>query len=170
MSGDGRSAVGEAFMRAALDEARNALRKGDVPVGAVVVRDGAILGRGANRKTCDPTAHAEVQAIRSAAEALGHWNLGECDLYVTLEPCPMCAGACVNARVRTIVFGAWDPRAGAAGSLFDIPRDTRLNHRCRVRHGLLAEECAALLREYFSERRLKRRHASVKPTETGSSV
>ena len=140
-------------MNAALEEARSALLRGDVPVGAVVVRDGIVLGRGSNRKTCDPTAHAEIQAIRSAAEALGHWNLRGCDLYVTLEPCPMCAGACVNARVRTIVFGARDPRAGAAGSLFDIPRDTRLNHRCGVRHGLFAEACATLLREYFLRRR-----------------
>ncbi|WP_233572550.1 tRNA adenosine(34) deaminase TadA [Fretibacterium sp. OH1220_COT-178] len=143
----------EAFMRLALEEAREARLRGDVPVGAVVVRGDVVLGRGSNRKTCDPTAHAELQAIRSAAERLGHWNLGDCDLYVTLEPCPMCAGACVNARLRRIVFGARDPRAGAAGSLFDIPRDSRLNHRCRVRHGVLAEECAALLRDYFLRRR-----------------
>ncbi len=143
----------EAFMWLALEEAREARLRGDVPVGAVVVRGDVVLGRGSNRKTCDPTAHAELQAIRSAAERLGHWNLGDCDLYVTLEPCPMCAGACVNARLRRIVFGAWDPRAGAAGSLFDIPRDSRLNHRCRVRHGVLAEECAALLRDYFLRRR-----------------
>lgn len=143
----------EAFMRLALEEAHEACLRGDVPVGAVVVRGDVVLGRGSNRKTCDPTAHAELQAIRSAAERLRHWNLGDCDLYVTLEPCPMCAGACVNARLRRIVFGAWDPRAGAAGSLFDIPRDSRLNHRCRVRHGVLAEECAALLRDYFLRRR-----------------
>ena len=143
----------EAFMRLALEEAREACLRGDVPVGAVVVRGDVVLGRGSNRKTCDPTAHAELQAIRSAAERVGHWNLGDCDLYVTLEPCPMCAGACVNARLRRIVFGARDPRAGAAGSLFDIPRDSRLNHRCRVRHGVLAEECAALLRDYFLRRR-----------------
>ena len=140
-------------MNAALGEARDALRRGDVPVGAVVVRGGDVLGRGANRKSCDPTAHAEVLAIRSAAERLGHGNLRDCDRYVTLEPCPMCAGACVNARVRAVVFGARDPRAGAAGSLFDIPRDTRLNHRCRVCRGLLAEDAAALLREYFLRRR-----------------
>ena len=146
----------ERFMEAALEEARGALLRGDVPVGAVVVRGGIVLGRGSNRKTCDPTAHAEIQAIRSAAEVLGHWNLRGCDLYVTLEPCPMCAGACVNARVRTVVFGARDPRAGAAGSLFDIPRDTRLNHRCRVRQGVLAEACLSLLREYFSARRRSR--------------
>ena len=147
-------------MEAALEEARGALLRGDVPVGAVVVRGGVVLGRGSNRKTCDPTAHAEIQAIRSAAEVLGHWNLRDCDLYVTLEPCPMCAGACVNARVRAVVFGARDPRAGAAGSLFDIPRDTRLNHRCRVRQGLLAEDAAALLREYFSARRRGREYES----------
>ena len=152
--------VEERFMEAALEEARDALLRGDVPVGAVVVRGGIVLGRGSNRKTCDPTAHAEIQAIRSAAEALGHWNLRDCDLYVTLEPCPMCAGACVNARVRAVVFGARDPRAGAAGSLFDIPRDTRLNHRCRVCRGLLEEDAAALLREYFSARRRGRGYES----------
>ena len=139
-------------MNAALDEAWDALRRGDVPVGAVVVRGGDVLGRGSNRKSCDPTAHAEVLAIRSAAERLGHWNLRDCDLYVTLEPCPMCAGACVNARIGALVFGARDPRAGAAGSLFDIPRDTRLNHRCR---------CLSLLREYFVERRHRRAQAGM---------
>ena len=156
MRGRTPSDADEVFMNAALGEARDALRRGDVPVGAVVVRGGDVLGRGSNRKSCDPTAHAEVLAIRSAAERLGHWNLRDCDLYVTLEPCPMCAGACVNARIEALVFGARDPRAGAAGSLFDIPRDTRLNHRCRVRQGVLAEACLSLLREYFSARRRSR--------------
>ena len=140
-------------MRRALEEARCALKRGDVPVGAVVVRKGAVIGAGSNVKTCDPTAHAELQAIRAASAHLETWNLMDCSLYVTLEPCPMCAGACVNARLSRVIFGAADSKAGAVGSLYDIPRDTRLNHRCRVLGGVLAEECAALLREYFLSRR-----------------
>ena len=141
------------FMRRALEEARRAFSRGDVPVGAVVVSSaGEVLGTGANRKTDDPTAHAEVQAIRAAA-VRGHWNLSGCGLYVTLEPCPMCAGACVNARVSRVVFGARDSRAGAGGSLYNILRDSRLNHRCEVREGVLAEEAERLLRGYFLERR-----------------
>ncbi len=142
------------FMRAAIDEARRALSRGDVPVGALVAdAGGEILGVGANMKDNDPTAHAEVRALRMAAERIGRWNLSGCTLYVTLEPCPMCAGACVNARVRRVVFGARDPRAGAAGSLYNILRDTRLNHRCGVASGVLRDEAVSLLREYFSRRR-----------------
>ena len=144
------------FMGLALDEARTALERGDVPVGAVVARGSEVIGTGSNEKTCDPTAHAELRAIRAAAERLGHWNLKDCALYVTLEPCPMCAGACVNARLSAVVFGASDPKAGAVGSLYDIPRDTRLNHRCRVRSGVLAKDCADLLRRYFMMRRIRR--------------
>ena len=140
-------------MRRALEQARSALLCGEVPVGAIVVDGGRALGWGGNAKAADPTAHAEVQAIRMAAATRGGWNLSGCTLYVTLEPCPMCAGACVNARVSRVIFGAWDPRAGAGGSLYDILRDTRLNHRCRVRQGVLAEVCLSLLREYFSARR-----------------
>ena len=140
-------------MGQALEEARLASARGDVPVGALVVCRGEVLGSGSNFKTCDPTAHAEILAIRMAAERRKHWNLCDCTLYVTLEPCPMCAGACVNARLRRIVFGAKDPRAGAGGSLFDILRDSRLNHRCEVRRGVLAEECARLLQEHFAKRR-----------------
>ncbi|MCR4818070.1 MAG: tRNA adenosine(34) deaminase TadA [Fretibacterium sp.] len=145
-------------MRLALDEARRALERGDVPVGAVVVLGEKVLGTGSNRKDTDPTAHAEVQALRMAASKLGRWNLGDCTLYVTLEPCPMCAGACVNARVSRVVFGAADPRAGAGGTLYNILHDTRLNHRCQVRSGLLAKECTWLLQEYF----LRRRRANEK--------
>ena len=141
------------FMQQAIRLAWEAMERGDVPVGAVVSGGESVLGWGSNRKELDPTAHAEVQAIRMAAEKLGRWNLRDCALYVTLEPCPMCAGACVNARVGRVVFGAADPRAGAGGSLYNILRDTRLNHRCEVRAGLLAEECAGLLREYFLRRR-----------------
>jgi tRNA(adenine34) deaminase len=141
------------FMSQALFEAERAMTRGDVPVGAVLVRAGEILARGSNVKTNDPTAHAEIQVIRLGAERLGTWNLRGCDLYVTLEPCPMCAGAGVNARLRGIVFGARDFRAGAAGTLYDIPRDTRLNHRCKVRGGVLEDRCLELLREYFRRRR-----------------
>ena len=143
----------EHYMSQALAEAERAFARGDVPVGAVLVRDGEIIGRGANVKTTDPTAHAEIQAIRAAAELLGNWNLSGCDLYVTLEPCAMCAGACINARIRNIVFGAKDPKAGASGSLYDIPRDVRLNHRCGVRGGVMEAVCAELLIKYFRLRR-----------------
>lgn len=122
-------------------------------MGAVVVDGGRALGWGGNAKVADPTAHAEVQAIRMAAAERGGWNLSGCTLYVTLEPCPMCAGACVNARVSRVVFGARDPRAGAGGSLYDILRDTRLNHRSEVRGGVLEDECVRLLQAYFLERR-----------------
>jgi tRNA(adenine34) deaminase len=141
------------FMSLALLEAERAMARGDVPVGAVLVREGEILARASNVKTTDPTAHAEVQVIRLGAEKLGTWNLKDCDLYVTLEPCPMCAGAAVNARLRDVVFGARDFRAGAAGTLYNIPRDTRLNHRCGVRGGVLEDCCLELLREYFKRRR-----------------
>lgn len=129
--------------------------RGDVPVGAVLVENDEVLASVSNTKTTDPTAHAEIKAIRAGAERIGNWNLRDCDLYVTLEPCPMCAGACVNARIRTIIFGASDPRAGAVGTLYDIPSDRRLNHRCAVRGGVLKERCETLLKEYFIKRRMK---------------
>ena len=143
----------EIYMSRALAEAELAFSRGDVPVGAVLVKNGEILGRGANVKTNDPTAHAEMQAIRMAAKLLNFWNLSGCDLYVTLEPCVMCVGACVNARVRNIVFGAKDPKGGASGSLYDIPRAARLNHRCGVRGGVMEAVCAELLIKYFRLRR-----------------
>jgi len=143
----------EIYMAQAVAEAERAFARGDVPVGAVLVKDGEVLGKGANVKTTDPTAHAEIQAIRMAAESLGSWNLSGCDLYVTLEPCAMCAGACVNARIRNVVFGAKDPKAGASGSLYNIPRDSRLNHRCGVRGGVMEAACAELLIRYFRLRR-----------------
>ncbi|MDR2180825.1 MAG: tRNA adenosine(34) deaminase TadA [Synergistaceae bacterium] len=141
------------FMSQAILAARMALARGDVPVGAVLVKDGEILARAANVKTIDPTSHAEIQVIRKAAELMGSWNLKSCDLYVTLEPCPMCAGACVNARVENVIFGARDPKAGAGGSLYNILADTRLNHRCGVRGGVLEDLCSELLIEYFRQRR-----------------
>ena len=140
------------FMSQAVLAAKAGARQ-DVPVGAVLVEDGEILARASNVKTADPTAHAEMQVIRKAAELRGDWNLRGCDLYVTLEPCPMCAGACVNARIRNVIFGARDPKAGAGGSLYNILADARLNHRCGIRGGVLEDACAELLREYFRRKR-----------------
>jgi len=144
------------LMRRALQHARAALETGDVPVGAVVVGpDGAVVGEGRNRREADgdPTAHAEVLALRSAAERLGRWRLDDCTLVVTLEPCLMCAGAIVLARVPRVVFGAWDDKAGASGSQWDVLRDRRVNHRPEVVAGVLAEECGGLLREFFAGHR-----------------
>jgi len=144
------------LMRLALDEAAAAAAGGDVPVGAVVVdATGAVIGRGHNERetSYDPTAHAEVLALRAASQHRGSWRLEDCSLVVTLEPCTMCAGASVLARVRRVVFGAVDPKAGAVGSLWDVVRDRRLNHRPEVVGGVLAEESEALLAEWFSERR-----------------
>ena len=144
------------WMTAAIDEARAALGSGDVPVGAVVVGpDGEVVGRGHNarERDHDPTAHAEVVALRAASVRLGRWRLDGCTLVVTLEPCVMCAGATVLARVPRLVLGAWDPKAGACGSQWDVVRDRRLNHRVEVVGGVLEDECGALLREFFEERR-----------------
>lgn len=145
--------VWDASMSAALDAAREAATHGDVPVGAVVLGpDGAILAVAGNERelTGDPTAHAEVLALRRAAASGGAWRLEGCTLVVTLEPCAMCAGAAVNARVERIVFGAYDEKAGAVASLFDVVRDPRLNHRPDVVGGVRAQECASLLREFFN--------------------
>jgi len=145
----------ERWMRAALDEARSAAASGDVPVGAIVVQGEVILSRAANRtvRDQDPTAHAELLAIRAASAALGSWRLEGCTLYVTLEPCAMCAGAIVLARVSRVVIGAWDPKAGMAGSVGDLLRHPRLNHRPEVAGGVLDGECGALLRDFFTARR-----------------
>ena len=143
-------------MRVALDQARLALATGDVPVGAVVVGPrGAVVGEGRNAREADgdPTAHAEVLALRAAAAALGRWRLDDCTLYVTLEPCLMCAGAIILARVPRIVFGAWDPKAGASGSQWDVLRDRRVNHRPEVVGGVLETECGGLLRDFFASQR-----------------
>ena len=144
------------WMRLALDEARLALPSADVPVGAVVVdADGEVLGRGHNVREAegDPTGHAEVRALRAAAEAAGEWRLTGATLVVTLEPCTMCAGALVLARVDRLVYGADDPKAGAVGSLWDVVRDRRLNHRPEVVGGVLADESAELLRAFFRKQR-----------------
>jgi len=143
-------------MTAALELARLAPAHGDVPVGAVVVAaDGAVVGGGSNDRegAGDPTAHAEVLALRAAAATTGSWRLTGCTLVVTLEPCTMCAGALVLARVDRVVYGAADPKAGAAGSLWDVVRDRRLNHRPEVVAGVLAEQCSAVLRAFFEDRR-----------------
>jgi tRNA(adenine34) deaminase len=144
-----------AWMLAALDEAQLASDAGDVPVGAVMVQDGRVLSRAANRtvRDQDPTAHAEMLAIRAASAALGRWRLDDCTLYVTLEPCAMCAGAIVLARVARVVIGAWDDKAGMAGSVGDLLRHPRLNHRPEVAAGVLEEECGAALRTFFAQRR-----------------
>ncbi|MGI6159196.1 tRNA adenosine(34) deaminase TadA [Candidatus Darwinibacter acetoxidans] len=143
------------FMLEALAEARKALAAGDVPIGAVVVLDGEVIGRGHNLREAanDPTAHAEILAIREAAQRLGSWRLTNADLYVTLEPCPMCAGAIVNARLRRLVFGAYDPKAGAVTSLMNIVQDRRLNHFVEVYDGICQSECAGLLQEFFQRLR-----------------
>jgi tRNA(adenine34) deaminase len=144
-----------AFMSRALELAREAERAGEVPVGAVIVKDGVIVGEGWNRPitTNDPTAHAEIVAMRAAAQALQTYRLLDTTLYVTLEPCPMCAGAMVHARVKRLVYAATDPRAGAAGTVFSIVQHPALNHRLECTGGVLAEECGTALRNFFQARR-----------------
>jgi tRNA(adenine34) deaminase len=164
------TATAERWMRAALEEARAALDHADVPVGAVVLGpDGTRLAGGRNRRvqTGDPTAHAELEALRAAAAALGGWRLDGCTLVVTLEPCAMCAGALVQSRVARLVFGADDPRAGAVTSLFDLVRDPRLPHRVEVHRGVLADECAALLRSFFAARRYTPQRQGARADEWG---
>jgi tRNA(adenine34) deaminase len=147
------------LMRAALALAAEASAAGEVPVGAVVVRDGAIVGRGFNAPIGrhDPTGHAEIAALRDAAAALGNYRLPDCELYVTLEPCAMCAGAIIHARIRRVVFGARDPKTGACGSVVDLFAEPRLNHHATVTPGVLAEACGALLTDFFAARRTARR-------------
>jgi tRNA(adenine34) deaminase len=150
-------------MKIALAEAKRARSEGEVPVGAVIVKDGAVIGRGHNQveELKDPTAHAEVLAIGAAATSLGSWRLEGATIYVTLEPCTMCAGALVLARVARLVYGAADPKAGACGSLLNVPRDERLNHLVEIESGFMEEECSFLLRSFFDEIRKK------KEAETG---
>ena len=151
----------EKFMREALALAQLAAEAGEVPVGAVLVREGAVIGRGYNRPVTgrDPTAHAEVMALRDAAEQVGNYRLGECELYVTLEPCVMCAGAIMHARVSRVVYGAADPKSGACGSVVDLFAEDRLNHHATVTGGVMAEEAAKLLQGFFGARRKAERHA-----------
>lgn len=152
-------------MELALGQALEAFHLGEVPVGALVVANGSVVAGAHNlRKTnSDPTAHAEILALREAASRLGTWQLTDCTLYVTLEPCPMCAGALVNARVKRLVYGCSDPKAGAVATLYRICEDTRLNHRLVVTGGLLAPRCAALLSEFFSRLRSQKRVTCAEP-------
>jgi tRNA(adenine34) deaminase len=151
----------EAYMREALALAREAGAAGEVPVGAVVVKDGVVIGRGCNRPVAerDPTGHAEIIALREAAGRIGNYRLTGCALYVTLEPCAMCAGAMMHARIARVVFGAADPKTGACGGVVDLFADRRLNHHATVTEGVLAAEAAALLQEFFSARRRAGSHA-----------
>lgn len=145
----------KSFMLEALSEARAALDAGEIPVGAVVVKENKIIGRGRNRRAeaSSPLAHAEMEAIRDAAQTLGSWRFDECAIYVTLEPCAMCAGAIVQCRFRKIVYGAKDPKAGAAGSLYDIPNDPRMYHKCVTSGGVMQDQCAEILKRFFSQKR-----------------
>jgi tRNA(adenine34) deaminase len=145
----------EAFMRLALDEATAAAAHDDVPIGAVLVKDDAVLAAAGNERQLrqDPTAHAEILALRTAAEKLGTWRLDGTTMYVTLEPCPMCAGALVLARVKRLVYGPQDPKAGAALSLYNVVQDPRLNHELEITPGVLTDECGALLQSFFEARR-----------------
>jgi tRNA(adenine34) deaminase len=153
--GDGFSGRDSELMQLALDEAQKAAEHGDVPIGAVLASEGAVLASSGNERELrgDPTAHAEIIVLREAAASLGGWRLPATTLYVTLEPCAMCAGAVVLARVPRVVFATADPKAGAAGSVFDILGEPRLNHRPKVESGLLADEAAAQLRAFFAARR-----------------
>ena len=157
------------YMQAAIAEAQLARAKGEVPIGAVIVHAGQIIGRGHNlRETSnDPTTHAEMVAIRQAAEAIGHWRLLETTLYVTLEPCVMCMGAIILARIPHLVYACRDPRAGAAGSIYDFASDERFNHQVDVTEGVLGEECSALLSGFFQELRAGRK-ADKPPSEAAS--
>ncbi len=145
------------YMQAALELAAQAAGAGEVPVGAVVVREGAIIGRGYNQpiRQSDPTAHAEIMAMREASRTLGNYRLTDCDLYVTLEPCVMCAGAIIHARMRRVIYGAQDPKTGACGSVMDIFAEQRLNHHATVTGGVMADAAVALLQEFFAGRRGK---------------
>ena len=143
------------FMKEALKEAKKAYEKDEVPIGCVIVKDNKIIARGHNLRetTFDPTAHAEIVAIRKATKKLKSWRLEDCDIYVTLEPCAMCAGALINSRLRSIYFGAYDKKAGCCGSLYNLPTDKRFNHRLNVEGGIMEEECAKLLKDYFEKMR-----------------
>lgn len=152
-------------MGEALDEAKKAAAEGEVPIGAVIVKDGEIIGRGHNRVETlkDPTEHAEMAAIREAAKTLGGWRLLGCHMYVTTEPCSMCAGAIVWSRIETLHIGTMDPKAGACGSVFNIPQDERLNHFTKIETGLMQEECSQIMKDFFKDLRKQkaaRKHAA----------
>jgi tRNA(adenine34) deaminase len=145
----------EKFIEEAYKLAQSAADGGDVPVGAVVVYEGEIIGRGENRRqrTGDPSAHAEILALKQASEHLGSWNLSGCSLYVTLEPCPMCAGAVIVSRIDNVYFGAYDRELGCCGTLYNLPEDERMNHRANVYGGILEEKCAKILSDFFKDKR-----------------
>ena len=153
----------ERFMKAAIEQARIAEDNGDVPIGAVIVHENKIIGRAYNQREQlqDPTAHAEIIALTQAAAALENWHLNGCTMYVTLEPCPMCAGALVLSRMDRLVYGCDDPKAGACKSLYNIVQDERLNHRLEVTSGVLADECSQQLQEFFAKRREKNKNDKV---------
>ncbi|HLP97795.1 MAG TPA: tRNA adenosine(34) deaminase TadA [Sideroxyarcus sp.] len=155
MQTDGGIESDARFMRAALELAAQGALAGEVPVGAVVVKDGEIVGRGYNRpiSTHDPSAHAEMVALRDAAQRIGNYRLVGCELFVTLEPCVMCVGAMFHARVARVVYGAKEPKTGAAGSVFNLFTESRLNHHARIEGGVLAEECGQMLSDFFAQRR-----------------
>ena len=147
----------QGYMRLAIDAALNAQVMGEVPVGAVLVKDGHVIATGFNQPISahDPTAHAEIMALRQAGELQGNYRLPDCELFVTLEPCAMCVGAMLHARLKRVTFGAYDPKTGAAGSVLNLFGEQKLNHQTEVKGGVLAEECGALLKEFFAERRRK---------------
>lgn len=159
------AAADERWMGEAIALAREAARRGEVPVGAVVVKDGGVIGRGGNAPIAasDPTAHAEIAAMREAARALGNYRLPGCTLYVTIEPCAMCAGAIQHARIARLVYGTRDPKTGACGSVVDLFAEARLNHHTVVDGGVLADRCGRLLSEFFAERRALRRSGALLP-------
>ena len=166
-------------MRLALDQAHNAWLVGEVPVGAVILREGQVIATGYNRPitTHDPTAHAEIVALRHAATLLQNYRLPECELYVTLEPCAMCAMALIHARFKRVIFGAPDPKTGAAGSVLNVFAEQRLNHQTELLGGVLADPCGALLRQFFAERRRQQRaerdatsEAGAEPIPTGEAI
>lgn len=145
----------ETYMRVALEEARLAFEEDEIPIGAVVVCDGRIIARAHNMREqlCDPTAHAEILAMRNAARYLGGWRLHRCDLYVTIEPCPMCAGAIVQARLNSLIYGAADMKAGCCGTVYNLLDEARFNHRVPVTKGILRDECAEIMSEFFRRKR-----------------
>jgi len=146
------------YMQEALEEARKAAAMGEIPIGAVIIKDGRIIGRGHNQTETrkDPTAHAEILAIRQAAETLGGWRLLNCEMYVTAEPCSMCAGAIVWSRIEKLHIGTMDPKAGACGSVFNIPQEKKLNHYVEIETGLMQEECSCLMKDFFKQLRKKK--------------
>ena len=158
----------EKFMSAALEEAEKARMLGEIPIGAVIVRDGEIIGRGHNltESTCDPTAHAEMIAIRQASAKLGGWRLIGCEMYVTVEPCSMCAGAIVWSRIEKLYIGTMDPKGGACGSIFNIVQEERLNHFVEIETGLMEEQCRHILKDFFRELRKSKKTKDKKPEES----